>query len=81
MIHAGTKFQAVQDTSGRIPAAEPVFLVRGQDALAVEVLEHYIDMYQEQPGHDPRILAELDEHLDAIIDWQALNPDKVKVAD
>ncbi len=46
MKHAHEKFDAVQDTSGRIPVDEPVFLLRGQDQFAPNLVRLWSAMVQ-----------------------------------
>lgn len=69
MLHAREDYNLrVQDISGIIPDDEPVFLLRGQDILATETLEHYIIRLKAMGG-DPRILALLEEHLTKMAKW------------
>lgn len=39
MRHARADYDRIQDPAGKIPADEPVFLLRGQDRAAPAVLE------------------------------------------
>lgn len=41
MIHAREDYNRIQDPDGKIPADEPVFLLRGQDQLAAEAVRFY----------------------------------------
>ena len=41
MEHARKDYQRIQDPEGKIPANEPVFLIRGQDLAAPEALRQY----------------------------------------
>jgi hypothetical protein len=43
MRHARDDYQRIQDPAGLIPEDEPVFLIRGQDELAADVLEFYAE--------------------------------------
>jgi hypothetical protein len=67
-----------------IPADEPVLVIRAQDELALEMVTHYIGRhifkYHSYAPLDP-IVVELDAHRQAILEWQAANPDRVKRAD
>jgi hypothetical protein len=38
MLHARQDYNHIQDPSGKIPADEPVFLLRGQDVIAPTLL-------------------------------------------
>ena len=44
MKHAREDYNRIQDPSGLIPEAEPVFLLRGQDELAAPTLRYYADL-------------------------------------
>ena len=41
MKHARNDYDRIQDPAGLIPADEPVFLLRGQDKLAIKAMEAY----------------------------------------
>jgi hypothetical protein len=41
MIHARDDYNRIQDPAGKIPADEPVFLLRAQDELAARAVEFY----------------------------------------
>lgn len=41
MKHTRSDYQRIQDPSGLIPDDEPVFLLRGQDVFAPNVLREY----------------------------------------
>lgn len=43
MRHARSDYDRIQDPSNKIPQDEPVFLLRGQDKLAEEVIAFYIE--------------------------------------
>ncbi len=76
IIHASNKFARIQDPENRIPADEPVFLLRGQDVLAEDTLTFYLDAYKLQPGASAEIIESLEAQLRAIQNWP-----KKKVAD
>jgi len=44
MIHARTDYQRIQDPEKKIPAEEPVFLLRAQDQTSAEVVRHWIKL-------------------------------------
>ncbi len=90
MLHASDKYNGrIIDKEGLIPADEPVFLLRAQDPLSIDLLEDYIEkLEQELDERVPNItddnvqkLDDLRPHLDRFRDWQALHPDKVKLPD
>ena len=67
----------------QIPPDEPVFVIRAQDALALEMVLAYVAMYCSKyiEKVDAKVIDELGRHYDVILDWQAANPEKVKMAD
>lgn len=71
----------VQKASGvdgpPIPVDEPCIVVRGQDLLALEMLDHYLELYAEIEGRDPAVWAELMLHRAAIVEWQQEHGSKV----
>lgn len=60
-----------------IPEDEPCLVVRAQDKLAVDVLRYYIDEYNEEIDADPKVIEELEEHLNHLILWQMSHPTKI----
>lgn len=42
MIHARNDYQRIQDPANKIPADEPVFLLRAQDKTAAEVVRYWV---------------------------------------
>lgn len=42
MIHARNDYQRIQDPQSKIPADEPVFLLRAQDSTAAEVVRFWV---------------------------------------
>ena len=42
MKHARTDYDRIQDPAGKIPADEPVFLLRAQDQTAADTVEYWI---------------------------------------
>lgn len=67
----------------QIPPDEPVFVIRAQDGLALEMVRFYAYTYQVEYGQmaDEKVVDELQAHYKAIEDWQKANPEKVKMAD
>lgn len=63
MKHARVDYDRIQDPAGKIPADEPVFLLRGQDVHAAEALRYYAYLVQRARG-DPKIVdATIDQAL------------------
>jgi hypothetical protein len=56
------------DTENRIPADEPVFLLRAQDALAPDTLRYYARLLKENGNID--MAEELLSHARSMIVWQ-----------
>lgn len=69
MKHARRDYDRFQDPVGKIPADEPVFLLRGQDALAWQAVALYGALV-EAHGGDPVIVALAREHAAAMRDWR-----------
>ena len=65
-----------------IPEDEPCLVIRGQDLQAVAMLKTYIAFYQTLGyAADPKVIADLEEHLDALIEWQGDHAVDCKWAD
>ncbi len=54
MRHHRSDYGRLQDPAGIIPLQEPVFLLRGEDVLAPQVLEFYADLLEEAAVEPPR---------------------------
>ena len=63
-----------------IPVDEPLILFRGKDKLLLPLLEHYKELCAAN-GSPTALLEILQERMDIIKDWQAANPDKLKIPD
>ncbi len=72
MLHGADKYKNIQDTSKnpKIPAKEPVFLIRGQDKLGPQILRTYADMYELLGGHRG-IAARIRAQAYKMEEWQA----------
>lgn len=68
MKHARDDYNRIQDPAGLIPEDEPVFLLRGQDRFAAEVIRHYAWMV-ENNGGDKRIVDATRKQADAMDAW------------
>ncbi len=55
MKHARQDYNRIQDPEGKIPMDEPVFLIRGQDAVAPEAVEAWANL-AELAGADANII-------------------------
>lgn len=79
MLHARADYnERIQDTAGKIPSDEPVFLLRGQDVHAPAILDAYADMSEVSPTHDKVLVAAVRQHAQCMRAWQKV---KVKEAD
>ncbi len=79
----GSKYQIQGDvmctSNGQpIPADEPLMLFRGRDRLLPALLDYYLQLRQ-QSGMTPEQLADLQAQVDAIKQWQASYPDRLKM--
>lgn len=59
-----------------IPPDEPCIVIRAQDRLALNAIDHYIDLYSHVPEASGDVVDELEQHRDAIEAWQAEHPTK-----
>ena len=57
---------------------EPCFVIRAKDVIAKDVIGTYIEKSYQAGGKNT---IRAGHHLERIIAWQKLNPDKVKVPD
>jgi hypothetical protein len=66
-----------------IPDFEPVVVVRGQDALALEVMDFYTQRYAETYGDeaDAEVLSDLAAHRDQLEWFRQTYPERIKRAD
>lgn len=65
MKHARPDYNRIQDPAGLIPDDEPVFLLRGQDATAPDVVRNWA--YMQAKGSEIRRMAL--EHANAMDCW------------
>ena len=68
MKHARPDYQRIQDPAEKIPADEPVFLLRGQDHAAAHAVRYYADIL-EAWGCDPELVRLSREQADAMEAW------------
>jgi hypothetical protein len=63
--------ERIQDTAGRIPDDEPVFLLRGQDPFAARAVDYWIQMMIESLGgsSDFQMIADLQDHAERMRSW------------
>jgi len=75
MRHARDDYNRIQDPAGLIPEDEPVFLIRGQDALAPVVLAFWAAQAEERGARKAIVRAALKQR-DRIIEWQRVHGSK-----
>lgn len=84
MKHARADYnRRIQDSENLIPDDEPVFLIRGQDVLAPDILDAYVEAYitNDEENYDENITIAVSGHANAIRQWQKEHPNKIKAAD
>jgi hypothetical protein len=67
-----------------IPADEPVFILRAQDALAIQTIARYQTFAHALDGTSaraPEFVSSLDEVMADFRSWQSDNPDALKLPD
>jgi hypothetical protein len=80
VIHAGDDYNRIQDPALRdlsllrmgctpIAANEPVFLLRGQDKHAAEVVRYWAALNEKDPDHDPKAVGLARAHANLIDAW------------
>ncbi len=73
MKHARDDYNdRIQDAAGRIPEDEPVFLLRGQDAVSGDAMQRYIEVL-ELSSADPRMIASVREQALRMTAWRVEN--------
>lgn len=75
MKHARSDYDRIQDPAGKIPADEPVFLLRAQDVTAAAVVRYWIEL-NETLGGDPALINMCRTHAALMQAWN-----KRKLAD
>jgi hypothetical protein len=76
MKHARSDYDRIQDPAGLIPEDEPVFLLRGQDSIAPDLLRQWSHQLLERGGSG--VMAEMVmRHAEAMLKWQREHKKKV----
>lgn len=68
MLHPRKDYEHIQDPSGKIPANEPVFLLRAQDKVAARTVRAWAD-YNVDAGGDPALSKTAREYADKMDAW------------
>ena len=69
MKHGRPGYDRIQDPAGLIPDDEPVFLIRGQDAIGAAVVEFWAGLNEGQGG-DPTLTAQARKHAFKMLEWR-----------
>jgi hypothetical protein len=72
--------QCCKDTWEKIPDDEPVFILRGKDLLATDVVREWI-VAARRNDVNPDKIARAKEHLNAIDQFQGAHPERCKIPD
>lgn len=76
MKHARDDYNRIQDPEGKIPSDEPVFLIRGQDAVAPAALRAWADL-NDVAGGDPEASVKTREHAKLMEFWHQTRTKKL----
>lgn len=76
MKHAREDYNRIQDPENKIPQDEPVFLLRGQDKTAPQILRLWAAAQRNNPRVDPQIIYITEQHAIAMENWQKEHGDK-----
>lgn len=76
MKHARADYDRIQDPAGKIAEDEPVFLLRGQDKLAPDIVQAW-GLAMIEIGGDRKIAQLALDQADRMREWQAKNGSKV----
>ena len=69
MLHAREDYnRRIQDRAKKIPAKEPVFLLRGQDEIAFRAVQAWAHLHQQNGGSDVAYLLAM-AHADKMEAW------------
>ena len=72
--------QCCKEKFSQIPDDEPVFILRGQDLLALETVRHWMILAR-RAGVNAEKMRAVELHHDAILNFRIGNPNRVKVPD
>jgi len=76
MIHARKDYNRIQDPENKIPVDEPVFLLRGQDKFAPELLLRWSAKLRLNGGQ-PEVAELVERHAQRMIRWQEIHGQKL----
>lgn len=70
MKHSRPDYNRIQDPAGLIPADEPVFLLRGQDVYAPDILREYASRIYDRGKGNVEASNEIFAQAAAMETWQ-----------
>ena len=71
MLHARKDYNfRIQDSDGKIPRDEPVFLLRAQDKLMLPTLQHYLMLLRSNKKHDRPLEIAVVQQVAQVLKWQ-----------
>lgn len=74
--------QCCKDTWNKIPDDEPVFILRGQDLLALEAVGRWVfDAGRHASGVPKEKVVAAQEHYNVMKHWQHDHPERCKIPD
>jgi hypothetical protein len=76
MLHARKDYMRIQDPENKIPQDEPVFLLRGQDMFAPDLLLKWAARVRLNYG-DPDMARMVEDHAQLMIEWQQNHISKI----
>ena len=80
MLHARKDYNdRIQDADNKIPADEPVFMLRGQDKFAPVLLDIYAALVATVTSNSNPVVVNTKEHAISMREWQ--HAVKCKIAD
>lgn len=79
MRHAREDYNRIQDPENKIPEDEPVFLLRGQDFVAPDIVEAWADRAEAAGAYADIVMSARDQ-AKRMRDWQ-IDMNRVKVPD
>jgi len=72
MLHARADYNRIQDPENKIPQNEPVFLLRGKDKFAPELLLRWAHKLR-LSGGQPEVARLVEDHAQKMMEWQKIN--------
>ena len=70
MLHAREDYNRFQDPDNKIPADEPVFLLRAQDITAPATLRFWAFQQRSNPKTNGKIITMVEQWADKMEEWQ-----------